>query len=118
MPTTLWEGDVWLTTSTVFGEMCREFLRLTATTRADQEAQVPKATVGKRPELIDDFIRNFLLKMKMFKTLDTFQTEWCNPLPHYPNLSLSLSLSLTHTHICTLSPSHTCTRSILLSLSL
>mmetsp|Transcript_6523 Transcript_6523/g.12670 ORF Transcript_6523/g.12670 Transcript_6523/m.12670 type:complete len:261 (-) Transcript_6523:6-788(-) len=42
----------------------------------EADANAPKASVGKRPELIDDFIRNFLLKMKMFKTLDVFQTEW------------------------------------------
>ncbi len=45
-------------------------------TYTEQESQQAKPTVGKRPELIDDFIRNFLLKMKMFKTLDCFQTEW------------------------------------------
>ncbi|XP_066502685.1 sperm-associated antigen 16 protein [Hoplias malabaricus] len=28
------------------------------------------------PEVVDDFIRNFLVKMGMSKTLDFFQTEW------------------------------------------
>ncbi len=37
---------------------------------------MPRANIGKRPEVVDDFIRNFLLKMKMTKTLDCFQTEW------------------------------------------
>ena len=43
---------------------------------AEQEAKQIQPVVGKRPALIDDFIRNFLLKMKMSKTLDAFQTEW------------------------------------------
>ena len=30
----------------------------------------------KRPEVVDDFIRNFLNKMNLSRTLDTFQTEW------------------------------------------
>lgn len=29
-----------------------------------------------RPEVVDDFIRNFLLKMGMSRTLECFQTEW------------------------------------------
>jgi len=36
----------------------------------------PPAGTGKRDETVDDFIRNFLVKMKLTKTLDTFQTEW------------------------------------------
>ncbi|EKX49993.1 hypothetical protein GUITHDRAFT_67345 [Guillardia theta CCMP2712] len=41
-----------------------------------RESKEPKPLVGKRAELVDDFIRNYLLKMKMTKTLDCFQTEW------------------------------------------
>eukprot|EP00697_Spironema_sp_BW2_P009050 gnl/Spiro4/23825_TR11787_c0_g1_i1.p1 gnl/Spiro4/23825_TR11787_c0_g1~~gnl/Spiro4/23825_TR11787_c0_g1_i1.p1 ORF type:complete len:615 (+),score=140.34 gnl/Spiro4/23825_TR11787_c0_g1_i1:80-1924(+) len=36
----------------------------------------PVATITRSPEVIDDFIRNYLIKIKLFKTLDTFQTEW------------------------------------------
>merc|ERR1711998_94214 len=32
--------------------------------------------VAKRAEVLDDFIRNFLIKMKLEKTLESFQTEW------------------------------------------
>jgi len=32
--------------------------------------------VAKRPEVLDDFFRNFLIKMKLEKTLETFQAEW------------------------------------------
>ncbi|CAH1774349.1 unnamed protein product [Owenia fusiformis] len=35
-----------------------------------------KAPVTARPEVIDDFVRNFLVKMGMGRTLDCFQTEW------------------------------------------
>ncbi|KAI0233259.1 Sperm-associated antigen 16 protein [Lamellibrachia satsuma] len=35
-----------------------------------------KANVTTRPEVVDDFVRNFLVKMGMSKSLDTFQTEW------------------------------------------
>ncbi|XP_073489674.1 sperm-associated antigen 16 protein [Aquarana catesbeiana] len=29
-----------------------------------------------KPEVVDDFLRNFLIKMGMMKTLECFQTEW------------------------------------------
>ena len=29
-----------------------------------------------KPEVIDDFVRNFLVKMGMTRTLDCFQNEW------------------------------------------
>jgi len=32
--------------------------------------------VTQRPELVDDFVRNFLVRMNMHRTLDCFQTEW------------------------------------------
>jgi WD40 repeat protein len=38
------------------------------------EADIVK--VSQRPQVIDDFIRNFLLKYDMKRSLDVFQTEW------------------------------------------
>jgi len=39
--------------------------------------QVPDQTVTQvRPSVVDDFIRNFLIKVNMTKTLDMFNTEW------------------------------------------
>lgn len=35
-----------------------------------------KAKVTKHPEVVDDFVRNFLVRMGMERTLDCFQTEW------------------------------------------
>lgn len=32
--------------------------------------------VTQRPEVVDDFIRNFLVKMGLTKTLEMFETEW------------------------------------------
>ncbi|XP_043931650.1 sperm-associated antigen 16 protein isoform X2 [Protopterus annectens] len=37
---------------------------------------VSKYPVSHKPEVVDDFLRNFLIKMGMMKTLDCFQTEW------------------------------------------
>ena len=37
---------------------------------------LPRAAVTRRPEVLDDFIRNVLLKMGMNETLDMFQREW------------------------------------------
>ena len=37
---------------------------------------IPVPPVNLRPELIDDFVRNFLVKMGMTRSLDCFQTEW------------------------------------------
>ena len=41
-------------------------------------ADAEEATVkdNRRPEVVEDFVRNFLVKMGMMKTLDCFQTEW------------------------------------------
>ena len=36
----------------------------------------PREPLAKRPEVIDDLVRNFLVRMKMFRTLETFETEW------------------------------------------
>merc|ERR1719155_476138 len=36
----------------------------------------PRAAITRRPEVLDDFIRNVLLKMGMTETLDMFQREW------------------------------------------
>ncbi|KAK2140802.1 hypothetical protein LSH36_1240g00010 [Paralvinella palmiformis] len=43
---------------------------------ATQREVGPKASVTQRPEVVDDFVRNFLVRMGMSKTLDCFQTEW------------------------------------------
>ncbi|XP_078259806.1 sperm-associated antigen 16 protein [Rhinoraja longicauda] len=37
---------------------------------------ISEQQVSQRPEVVDDFVRNFLIKMGMMKTLDYFQTEW------------------------------------------
>uniref|UniRef100_A0A061RL41 Central pair associated wd-repeat protein n=1 Tax=Tetraselmis sp. GSL018 TaxID=582737 RepID=A0A061RL41_9CHLO len=41
-------------------------------TAAERDA----GAVTKHPEVIDDFIRNFLVKMGMTRTLEQFETEW------------------------------------------
>ena len=41
-----------------------------------REEAPPRAAVTRRPEVLDDFIRNVLLKMGMAETLDMFQREW------------------------------------------
>lgn len=41
-----------------------------------QTAESELAKVSQRPQVIDDFIRNFLMKYNMKRSLDTFQTEW------------------------------------------
>ena len=41
-----------------------------------KEELPPRAAVTRRPEVLDDFIRNVLLKMGMSETLDMFQREW------------------------------------------
>ena len=45
-----------------FFQLCRE--------------KMPIPPVNMRPELVDDFVRNFLVKMGMTRSLDCFQTEW------------------------------------------
>ncbi|KAM4698335.1 sperm-associated antigen 16 protein [Rhinophrynus dorsalis] len=47
-----------------------------------EDSQTPRSPlttqrpVSQRPEVVDDFVRNFLIKMGMMKTLECFQTEW------------------------------------------
>lgn len=41
-----------------------------------KEILSPKPTLTHKPEVVDDFVRNFLMRMGMMKTLDCFQTEW------------------------------------------
>lgn len=43
---------------------------------AERRGGLPKSNVTHRPEVVDDFVRNFLVKMGMERTLDCFQTEW------------------------------------------
>lgn len=44
---------------------------------AGELAEVEKpGKVTRVPEVVDDFIRNYLAKKKLSKTLDTFETEW------------------------------------------
>ncbi|KAL8588698.1 hypothetical protein ACOMHN_046470 [Nucella lapillus] len=35
-----------------------------------------KPSLVQKPEVVDDFVRNFLVRMGMSRTLDCFQTEW------------------------------------------
>lgn len=52
-------------------------MRVRLQAAADQDKVSPeKPLLKKRSENVDDFIRNFLLKMKMTRTMDCFQTEW------------------------------------------
>ncbi|XP_061182742.1 sperm-associated antigen 16 protein-like isoform X1 [Saccostrea echinata] len=44
--------------------------------RSDESQKEAKASVTQRPEVVDDFVRNFLVRMNMDKTLECFQTEW------------------------------------------
>jgi len=54
--------------------------RLLAETKPADMVQTQGETdiskVSHRPQVIDDFIRNFLMKNDMKRSLDTFQTEW------------------------------------------
>ncbi|BFZ22703.1 hypothetical protein BsWGS_25742 [Bradybaena similaris] len=47
----------------------------------DAEAKVHRDSIVRpsialKPEVVDDFVRNFLVKMGLMRTLDCFQTEW------------------------------------------
>jgi len=43
---------------------------------APKEELASRSAVTRRPEVLDDFIRNVLLKLGMVETLDMFQREW------------------------------------------
>lgn len=36
----------------------------------------PDPSIARHPEVVDDYIRNFLIKMGMNRTLDMFEIEW------------------------------------------
>ncbi|XP_069472030.1 sperm-associated antigen 16 protein [Ambystoma mexicanum] len=44
--------------------------------QSERPAVTPKPPMSQRPEVVDDFLRNFLIKMGMARTLDCFQVEW------------------------------------------
>ena len=44
-------------------------------TELDLENETPTMTLDRRPELVDDFIRNFLANKNLTKTLDCFQVS-------------------------------------------
>ncbi|KRW99930.1 WD40-repeat-containing domain [Pseudocohnilembus persalinus] len=56
--------------------------KLIATTKKEEipqktiELSKPKPSTEKRLEVVDDFIRNFLIKNKMTRSLEIFQQEW------------------------------------------
>jgi len=57
----------------------------------DEEEKEPRpvAQVTQRPAVMDDFIRNFLVKNGMMRTLEAFQAEWYDKKPEnedVPNL--------------------------------
>ncbi|CAF4385805.1 unnamed protein product, partial [Rotaria magnacalcarata] len=41
-------------------------------------ATVPRGSLTTQPEAVDDFVRNFLVRMSMKKTMQQFQIEWHN----------------------------------------
>lgn len=41
-----------------------------------QGTQLERSILTTKPEVVDDFVRNFLVRMGMHRTLDTFQCEW------------------------------------------
>lgn len=43
---------------------------------AVHEVEPQIGQVTQKPEVVDDFIRNFLVKMGLSKTLEMFETEW------------------------------------------
>jgi len=61
-------------------ETLDDIKRLLAETKpegiVEGQAEGDIAKVSQRPQVIDDFIRNFLMKYQMKRSLDTFQTEW------------------------------------------
>lgn len=42
----------------------------------DTPALAPRSTTQVRPSVVDDFIRNFMIKVGMSRSLDSFNTEW------------------------------------------
>ena len=58
------------------GHMINLWVKLVCIILQARKETLPKASVTQRPEVVDDFVRNFLVKMKMYRTLDCFQTEW------------------------------------------
>lgn len=49
-----------------------------ADTAAAGEAMQPQ--LQKHPEVVDDFVRNFLVRTGLSRTLEAFETEWCAQL--------------------------------------
>ena len=62
---------------------------------ATQHVEPQVGQVTQRPEVIDDFIRNFLVKMGLSQTLEMFETEW------YAQQDAPVSATIVHAlHTC------------------
>ncbi|KAJ8385819.1 hypothetical protein AAFF_G00181750 [Aldrovandia affinis] len=58
---------------TVLKALCT---RTDGTSAVSQNIPAAKQPISHIPEVVDDFLRNFLVRMGMHRTLDCFQTEW------------------------------------------
>uniref|UniRef100_A0A6U4DU09 Uncharacterized protein n=1 Tax=Phaeomonas parva TaxID=124430 RepID=A0A6U4DU09_9STRA len=47
-----------------------------AALRAGRDSKAPRSITNVKPTVVDDFIRNFLIKTGLRRTLDEFNTEW------------------------------------------
>jgi len=50
--------------------------RPTESKQEEVESAPAPGEVTRRPEVVDDFVRNFLLRMGLARTLESFETEW------------------------------------------
>jgi len=44
--------------------------------KAPAPERLPAGAVTKKPEVMDDFLRNFFVKMGLARTCETFEAEW------------------------------------------
>lgn len=56
--------------------MSLPYLQNTAAAAPVARAQTPPGTTSKKPEVMDDFLRNFFVKMGLSRTCEAFEAEW------------------------------------------
>lgn len=55
---------------------CKQQAAGTTDARPKPTDQAPPGAVTKRPEVMDDFLRNFFVKMGLTRTCEAFEAEW------------------------------------------
>lgn len=68
--------------------------KVASTSPAKRNPELPQQAVVHIPEVVDDFLRNFLRRAGLIQTLMVFEAEWIEKLQREPQMTAKTSMSL------------------------